>query len=771
MSESNLLHTCGQQQPGTSEHHNCSRWSAASSGDLRQVPSDLSHFRRRIDDSIREQRRTREIVEEAQDKLRNLRQHQAQVEASLASSPSTPRFSSSDYRSSRHRRLHHRSMSSLEEELSSKMFTTGGGEDQRRPFDSDTRPSSSGGRLKSSTHEKTVSFTHPPDFDVTIAWPFHPPSSSTPLRGGHNTLASQSELYASHSYRLMLLEDMLASCKLQLETSLRANATANSEIHVTRDKLQKLMDENKTSLDRAAHFEAKYKHLLHLVQPRLYDLRNQTRSLQQRLIDVNMDVGKEVENYRENFSLNIKTLQSIIPTCTFWKVEDLNAKSALQERQIREAESEIHQYKRQVLHLNNKIEQLSDTIQSKETTISILEQDFQEEKDKVQKFEEQNDELFRQKTTLQEETQESSTKIRSLRQKLDDAREDRDKFEAESRRLTSELSQLRSASEARVDQLSTELNDAALALEAEREGWFKRQDSLRQDFKQQNDTLQERMETLQSELEHERTHVFDYKTRIEELQLQAQQSENHISELKRRIYTENSTRIQDLERQLTSAQQVALQSTGDWKKYEQRVSELEVELHEYKLQFERERRDKSQAQHDYDAAKSELERSEQILKETNSEKQQLLRSVNIFEQENRDLKKVCKQLRTEIDGYQKDSNTKYARVLEAKRSKEQEEIRRLKSEIAHMDKTHAQREQNLLQRLNETNTNFGLLREQFDRRMQQERDQSTTTFVANPTLPSTSTTHAHPPGSIHTSTVVRRVTYSSNSSSKLGRPV
>lgn len=109
---------------------------------------------------------------------------------------------------------------------------------------------------------------HPPDFDISIAWPFHPPSSSTPIRGGHNTLASQSELYASHSYRwvpktcftktvfrLMLLEDMLASCKLQLEASLRANATANSEIHVTRDKMQKMMDENKACLDRAVHFE------------------------------------------------------------------------------------------------------------------------------------------------------------------------------------------------------------------------------------------------------------------------------------------------------------------------------------------------------------------------------------------------------------------------------------------------------------------------------------------------------------------------------------
>lgn len=122
--------------------------------DLRQVPSDLSHFRRRIDDSIREQRRTREIVEEAQDKLRNLRQHQAQVEASLTSGPSTPRFFPTDYRYSKNKRYyHHRSMSSLDEELTSKVFTTGGDRERIR-LDEDTRPSSSGGRLKPTSHER-----------------------------------------------------------------------------------------------------------------------------------------------------------------------------------------------------------------------------------------------------------------------------------------------------------------------------------------------------------------------------------------------------------------------------------------------------------------------------------------------------------------------------------------------------------------------------------------------------------------------------------------
>lgn len=84
--------------------------------------------------------------------------------------------------------------------------------------------------------------------------------------------------------------------------------------------------------------------------------------------------------------------------------------------------------------------------------------------------------------------------------------------------------------------------------------------------------------------------------------------------------------------------------------------------------------------------KSALDRSEQILKETSLEKQQLLKSVTTFEKENRDLKKVCKQLDNQIDIYQKDTDSKYTKVLEQKRTQEQNEIKRLKSEIVQVYK-------------------------------------------------------------------------------------
>lgn len=109
-----------------------------------------------------------------------------------------------------------------------------------------------------------------------------------------------------------------------------------------------------------------------------------------------------------------------------------------------------------------------------------------------------------------------------------------------------------------------------------------------------------------------------------------------------------------------------------------------------------------------------------------------------------------------------------------------------------MEKTHSQREQNLLQRLSETKVNFDKLKEQFDRRLNQERDQlastSTTFGSSSHALPthsgplvqpvvaattSTSTSFHHPAASstIQSSTVVRRITHQSYSSSKLGRQV
>lgn len=97
-----------------------------------------------------------------------------------------------------------------------------------------------------------------------------------------------------------------------------------------------------------------------------------------------------------------------------------------------------------------------------------------------------------------------------------------------------------------------------------------------------------------------------------------------------------------------------------------------------------------------------------------------------------------------------------------------------------MEKTHSQREQNLLQRLNEVNANFQRMKEQYDRRLlNQEREQTTfaSSSSTNPTThphqvqPTTSNTSFNRPSSVHqTSTIVRRqVTYQSNT--QLGRQV
>lgn len=136
---------------------------------------------------------------------------------------------------------------------------------------------------------------------------------------------------------------------------------------------------------------------------------------------------------------------------------------------------------------------------------------------------------------MQEDHEDCKKKIASLRQKLDLAREERDNLEAEVRRLTHELSNLRTTSEARIEQMSAEINDASLALEAEREDWFRRQNGIRNDFKTQTDIYQEKLQSTEAELERERNNAFDYKERVEDLQRLLRKSEEHISDLKHRV--------------------------------------------------------------------------------------------------------------------------------------------------------------------------------------------------------------------------------------------
>lgn len=82
---------------------------------------------------------------------------------------------------------------------------------------------------------------------------------------------------------------------------------------------------------------------MHLFQPRLYDLLSQIRSLQQRLHDVNLDVQRDMENYKDNFSANIQTLYSLIQRANSGnlksRVSELSSELAARERHQHEAGS------------------------------------------------------------------------------------------------------------------------------------------------------------------------------------------------------------------------------------------------------------------------------------------------------------------------------------------------------------------------------------------------------------------------------------------------
>jgi predicted secreted Zn-dependent protease len=67
---------------------------------------------------------------------------------------------------------------------------------------------------------------------------------------------------------------------------------------------------------------------------------------------VNLDVSKDMENYKETFVLNVQTLRSLLQRANCGslrsKVNDLSAELSIQERQRREA-GKVFQFKNLVL--------------------------------------------------------------------------------------------------------------------------------------------------------------------------------------------------------------------------------------------------------------------------------------------------------------------------------------------------------------------------------------------------------------------------------------
>ncbi|KAI6220126.1 hypothetical protein M3Y99_01614500 [Aphelenchoides fujianensis] len=302
------------------------RWSqVASSGDLRRFPSDLSYYRRRIDGQVEGQRRTREIIESLQDKVRSFRQHQAEVEATIAAA-GTPRSADGDEGRWRTRRGHfHRSMSSLDEELN-EFTTTGEGEHSRtaggrlRSDFAANRPASSGGRLR--TGGGGVGFClcggcralGVADFDFTISameCPLHHAPHArrlSPLRAGGGGEAAESAAAIGGP----MMDEMIQTYRRQMETILRSNETLNGDLRKARDENQRVRHEVQLAVERATSAEGKHKSLAQVCQLRLYDLREQCRSLQRRQRDLGTDIGMELNDYKADFARFAKTIQTAV---------------------------------------------------------------------------------------------------------------------------------------------------------------------------------------------------------------------------------------------------------------------------------------------------------------------------------------------------------------------------------------------------------------------------------------------------------------------------
>ncbi|KAI6181513.1 hypothetical protein M3Y98_00837300 [Aphelenchoides besseyi] len=450
-----------------------SQWtSSASSGDLRHFPFDLSHYRRRIDANVAESRNTRELVEDLQDKIRNFRQHQAHVEASIAAAGS-PRFAHDDWK-------YHRSMSSLDDDLNE--FTTTRGNQRaedathQQPNLSHVRPASSGGRLKGDSLGVCLcggcrGFGWA-DIDLTISTMqrcphFRGHDATTRLKTNSmsgDTIGQLEEIGVPLEYSAM--DTMLQTYRRQMETILRSNEKLNVDLHNAREDIERL---------------------------------------------------KCVRSYTE-------------------KIEQLEAEANRRSEDLRLSREAETNLKAQLNELQEVVERLQNDLQTANNQIENLRSAQVEELERTKRelmatHTEKVDELEATLDSVRSNHHHINSTLTETRRELATVQAERDAVKSHCQRMEMEIQRLRSANE----HLTTELTEATTTLEAEQSAAFQRQSLIRDEANAQIKQQRAELLKLENKFEEQRNLADDYEIRLQAAEEQRARGAQMILELKQRI--------------------------------------------------------------------------------------------------------------------------------------------------------------------------------------------------------------------------------------------
>uniref|UniRef100_A0AC35FB94 Uncharacterized protein n=1 Tax=Panagrolaimus sp. PS1159 TaxID=55785 RepID=A0AC35FB94_9BILA len=282
------------EKPTTSETTN----------ELKKVPSDLISYRKRIDDSVAEQKKQRKIIESLQSKVQKYRQKAAEAEVEAAANSARGLGHGQSFPSLLH----------------------GGGDESNALWNQNIAFPSTSGDLGFSQSTPGLLQIHA-NYRVAGSNPILSAKSPSNNRrtikfaeslDNFNPIGESSDpsvnLYRQRlkeeQYRNNVLEEMVETLKRQAESTSHTNESLTSDLLTLHETLTRAEQTRIRSAEISKQREQKLKREKQLLQRQFYDVSMEIGTLRRKINELKSETETDLRNYKADFDRCSKTMEN-----------------------------------------------------------------------------------------------------------------------------------------------------------------------------------------------------------------------------------------------------------------------------------------------------------------------------------------------------------------------------------------------------------------------------------------------------------------------------
>ncbi|CAD5207306.1 unnamed protein product [Bursaphelenchus okinawaensis] len=637
MSAQNLHNTGTNDSFYTNDHSSMESLPAAASIDpidLHRFGSDLHYYRRRIEAGVEEQRRYREMIEWVQDKLRNLRQHEAESISQLSS----PKLS-------QHRR--HRSLETLER-IEDVVFC---------------RPSTSGGQRPATAGHRRYEMED--DFDNLD------PNGRLPLSFGKTYQGinedQRRDLQYQDAVRDKIFEDVNKMMSTQLWEVLSANTSLQHQLTELNATLARLQTEKAQLEDKLRRIEHGHQIKTQSVNLKVRELLFEIQSLQKTMKSL-----KDETNRIKKSGVIERSSEAIIAV-----IAQSVRERASQHVDAEQTKTEVLKQYEMIVQKNAELE--NEKIETNRRFLS-LEQQLKQLSDQKERAEDAIRRIMKLPNMANGEGDISPRDIvRVVRTTLNRLE---DQCEAAENRASLEQRKYGSL-EIQLHSLVADKKTLEDIIHIEKEHRKKLEEDIQlkeQSIKQ----LKERFTSLENEKHSLKTNIDDLNQKLENTRTS---SERHVSELRQRLETEWTERQTTITEEFTEVEKRADERVNAQKQITEEtraeLQKVQIQLVDANVELNALRREIQQLQQETSTARSASKTHEERIQALKEELETKELTITALDREVNEQNEILKKHEDKIDQLSRSKAT-----LETERVELTEVVTRMRTEILEIKKVN-----------------------------------------------------------------------------------